>query len=63
MHDLNGTPLKIGDKITIEYEINYVNPGEDFCNIGAQSVHGRKPDGSKECFSGNSAVAVLQKSS
>lgn len=60
MHDRNGTPLKVGDVITVEYQITSVSPGPDYCNITAQSIDGRKPDGLKECFSGNSAVAVLQ---
>jgi hypothetical protein len=62
MHDLNGTPLKVGDRVTIEYVITHVSPGADYCNISAQSLNGRKPDGQPEFFSGNAAVAVLQKS-
>lgn len=61
MHDLNGTALKIGDRVTIEYEITHVSTGPDYCNISAQSVHARKPDGQLEHFAGNSAVAVLQR--
>jgi hypothetical protein len=61
MHDRNGTPLKVGDRVTVEYVITHVSPGPDHCNISAQSVEGRKPDGAKEYFVGNSAVAVLQR--
>lgn len=61
MHDRNGTELKVGDVVSIDYVITHVSPGPDHCNISAQSVEGRKPDGAKECFSGNSAVALLQK--
>ena len=61
MHDLNGTPLKVGDRIKIEYVITSVSPGPDYCNISAQSLHPRKPDAQPEHFSGNSAVAVLEK--
>lgn len=63
MHDLNGTALKVGDKVTIEFEITHVSPGPDYCNISATSVHARKPDGALEHFAGNSAVAVLQRAS
>lgn len=63
MHDRNGTPLKVGDIITVRYVITAVQPGPDYCNVSAQSVEARKPDGMKEYFSGNSAVAVLQESS
>jgi hypothetical protein len=61
MHDRNGTPLKVGDVVGIEYEITHVSPGPDYCNISAKSVVGRKPDGTNEHFSGNSAVCVLQR--
>lgn len=61
MHDRNGAALKVGDVVSIDYVITDVSPGPDYCNICAQSVEGRKPDGAKECFSGNSDVAVLQR--
>lgn len=62
MHDLNGTPLKVGDRVKIEFVITHVSPGPDYCNISAVSVHARKPDSASEHFSGNSAVVVLEKS-
>jgi hypothetical protein len=61
MHDRNGTPLRVGDIVTLEMVITQVHPGADFCNVTAQSVDGRKPDGLKESFCGNSAVLVLQR--
>lgn len=61
MHDLNGTPLAVGDRISVEFVITVIHPYTDYCNISAQSVHGRKPDGASEYFTGNSAVTVLQK--
>lgn len=61
MHDRNGTPLKVGDIVSIEYRIESTSPGEDYCNISAKSVAGRKPDGQPEYFSGNAAVCVLQR--
>lgn len=59
MHDRNGTPLQVGDRIMIEYEITAVSPGPDYCNISAKSHLTRKPDNTPEFFSGNSAVCVL----
>ena len=60
MHDRNGTELKVGDVVTIRYLIIAVMTGTDYFNIPAESVEGRKPDGMKEHFSGNTAVCVLQ---
>lgn len=62
MHDRNGTPLKVGDIVTLKLKVSQVSPQEGYCNVTAYSVDGRKPDGGKECFSGNSAVLVLQES-
>jgi hypothetical protein len=33
--------------------------GDEFCNAPAQSVNQRKPNGSRETFGGNTAIAVL----
>ena len=60
MHDRNGTELKVGDVVTVRYRITSVQAFSDYCNISAESVEGRKPDGYKEQFSGNAAVCVLQ---
>lgn len=62
MHDRNGTPLKVGDIVTLELKITHVQPGSDYCNVNAESIHGRKPDGSKEHYCGNTAVLVLSRS-
>lgn len=59
MHDRNGTPLQVGDKVTMEMVITSVSPGPDHCNVNATSVLGRKPDGLSEFFCGNSAVLLL----
>lgn len=58
MHDNRGRPLKAGDRILIPFVIESTSPGEDYCNITARSVFGRKPDGLKECFSGNASVVL-----
>jgi hypothetical protein len=62
MHDRNGTPLKVGDIVTLKLKITSTSSGEDFCNVTAESVEGRKPDGLKEHYYGNTAVLVLQES-
>jgi hypothetical protein len=61
MHDRNGTPLKVGDIVTLELKITQVNSATDYCNVNAESVDGRKPDGLKEYFCGNTAVLVLSR--
>jgi hypothetical protein len=58
MHDKRGRELKVGDRILIPYVIESTSPGEGYCNVSARSVFGRKPDGLKECFSGNAAVVL-----
>lgn len=59
MHDRNGTPLRVGDVISVEYVITNVSSAADYCNVSAKSVLPRKPDGANEYFSGNTAVVTL----
>lgn len=44
MHDKNGKPLKVGDKVLVEAVISTATPSEDYCNvtlsIGADKPHG-----------------------
>ena len=52
MHDMNGTRLKVGDKVYIPCVITAVSEGtEDYCNVSLKTEHGRRPDGRKETFS------------
>lgn len=60
MHDKNGTELKKGDVVLVPAVITELQAGEDYCNVTIQSVHGRRPDGSKETISAiNTGVLVL----
>lgn len=58
MHDARGRELKAGDRIIIGYVITGQSAGEDYCNVSAETVLGRKPDGGKEHYSGNAAVTL-----
>lgn len=58
MHDANGKELKVGDVILIPMVIKSTSPTEEYCNIGAESIYGRKPDGMKETYSGNTAAVL-----
>jgi hypothetical protein len=62
MHDRNGTPLKLGDIVTVKFRITATSSSADYCNVTLESVEGRKPDGAKETLVGNAAVTVLQES-
>ncbi|MEP7314265.1 MAG: hypothetical protein ABI859_16900 [Pseudomonadota bacterium] len=60
MHDRNGTPLQKGDKVLIEAVVTDLGGGEDYCNVGVETVAGRRPDGLKERFSAiNTGVVTL----
>jgi hypothetical protein len=60
MHDRNGTPLQVGDVVLIPSKITALFPSEDYCNVAAESIHGRRPDGQKETFCAiNTGVVVL----
>jgi len=61
MHDVNGTPLKVGDKVMLPCVVTGISEGmADFCNVTVQTELGRRPDGQKVTFSAiNTAQMVL----
>ena len=60
MHDRNGTPLKIGDIVNVPCVIQNVCATEEYCNLGLETVFGRRPDDMKEHFSAvNTGQVVL----
>lgn len=48
MHDTNGTPLNVGDKVLIPAVVKTLSPGDDYCNVCIETTLGRRPDGRKE---------------
>lgn len=60
MHDAKGRPLKVGDKVLIAAKVTDVHATEDFCNVSAESVLGRRPDGAKERFSAINTAVMLR---
>lgn len=37
-HDKNGTPIKAGDIVTVEFEVKQVSPDGEFCNCTLEST-------------------------
>lgn len=42
-HDVNGVELKVGDRVTIEFEVKEVYLTEDFCNLKLRSMLSMPP--------------------
>ena len=60
MHDVNGTKLKIGDKVAIIGVIKSLSEGNpDFCNVEVETFYGRRPDGHQEKFSAINTAQLL----
>lgn len=60
MHDFNGTPLKVGDKVMIPCEVKALSEGnEEFCNVTVETELGRRPDGARETFSSINTNQVI----
>lgn len=47
MHDKNGKPLKVGDRVTLECVITETAATEDFCNIQLQTVEPFWPEANR----------------
>lgn len=65
MHDVNGHPLKVGDKVLIPAEVVELHSGgmEDYCNVKVITTLGRRPDGHKESFSAINTGQLVKVSS
>ena len=50
MHDATGRQLKVGDRVVILAVVKELSPIEEYCNVSAESILGRRPDGMKETF-------------
>lgn len=60
MHDRQGNLLRKGDYVLILARVEELTPGEDYCNVTVETVHGRRPDGQRERISAiNTAVLDL----
>lgn len=42
-HDASGRPIKVGDKVTIEFTVVHVHEGEEFCNAHLRSTLAMPP--------------------
>ena len=60
MHDAKGRELKAGDTVLIAATITNLYPTEDYCNVSAASVFGRRPDGAKETFGAINTGVMLR---
>lgn len=50
-HDANNKLLQVGDEVIVRFKVTALCACEDYCNVSLESVHGRRPDGLKECLS------------
>lgn len=60
MHDAKSRELKEGDVVLIPAKITQLSPGEEYCNVSAQSLYGRRPDGALESFSAINTGVMLR---
>jgi hypothetical protein len=60
MHDANGTPLKVGDKVIIPGVVTQLSPMEDYCNVSVETTLGRKPDGEKNTFGAINTAQIVK---
>jgi len=60
MHDAKGRPLKAGDTVLIPATITELGAGEDYCNVSAKSIYGRRPDKANETFNAINTGVMLR---
>lgn len=60
MHDARDRELRVGDIVLIKAQITELHATEDYCNVSAVSVLGRRPDGAKEMFGAINTGVMLR---
>lgn len=60
MHDAKGRVLAVGDTVLIPAKITQLSPMDDYCNVSAESVFGRRPDNAKETFGAINTGVMLR---
>lgn len=59
MHDRNGTPLKVGDKVMIPGVVADCQARADYCNVSVTLLPMRGSDGNSGYWTGNTGQVVL----
>lgn len=60
MHDAKGRELKEGDIVLVPARVKTLMSSNDFCNVIAQSIFGRRHDGQKETLYAINTGVVLR---
>jgi hypothetical protein len=60
MHDRNGRELKAGDIVLIPARVKDLYSTEEYCNVSATSIFGRRPDGAKETIGAINTGVMLR---
>jgi len=58
-HDRNGTPLKAGDRVTVELIVRSISPNVDACNVTLATPEPLPPGGVSNCFTINTKQTLL----
>lgn len=58
-HDKNGTPIAVGDIVTLECKVIGISPSEDFCNCTLETVEPMFPGDKPSVNSAINAKQVL----
>lgn len=59
MHDRNGTPLKVGDLVTIQCRIRTCDANPDYCNVTVETVEPMHPSEHPTAITLNTRQVVL----
>jgi hypothetical protein len=60
MHDAKGRELKVGDVVLIPARVTELYAQEDYCNVQAKSILGRRPDDAHEVFGAINTAVMLR---
>lgn len=58
-HDVNGRPIRVGDRVDVPCVVKTIYPGDEYCNLTLETAHPMYPSDRKDTIVVNARQVVL----
>ena len=52
-HDIDGTPVEVGQEVLVRFKVISVTPSEEYCNVNLETIEPMHPGEYKSTFTFN----------